>query len=97
MAKILELNGLIHRKYDNESKMADAMGWSRQRLNKITNGGKAPSLEEIESMSIALEEPVMNIVDIFLRSKSPNGQLLEKGGEKYYDSRGSDSEVPSGA
>lgn len=79
MAKILELNGLIHRKYDNESQMADAMGWSRQRLNKITNGDKAPSLDEIESMSIALEEPVMNIVDIFLRLKSPNGQLSERG------------------
>lgn len=74
MAKILELNGLIHRKYDNEARMADAMGWQRQRLNKITNGDKPPSLEDIEALSVALDEPVMTIVDIFLRTKSPNGQ-----------------------
>lgn len=75
MAKILELNGLIHRKYENESQMADEMGWSRQRLNKITNGDKAPSLEEVESIANALGEPVITIVNIFLRFKSPNEQL----------------------
>ena len=77
MAKILELNGLIHRKYENESQMADEMGWSRQRLNKITNGDKAPSLEEVESIANALGEPVITIVNIFLRFKSPSEQLSQ--------------------
>ena len=74
LAKILELSGLIHRKYENEARMAEAMGWQRQRLNKITNGEKPPSLEDIDALSRALDEPVMTLVDIFLRSKSPNGQ-----------------------
>lgn len=74
LAKILELNGLIHRKYDNESQMAESMGWPKQKLNKITNGDKAPSLEEIEAIASAVEEPIMTIVNIFLRSKAPNGQ-----------------------
>jgi len=77
VAKILELNGLIHRKYENESQMADEMGWSRQRLNKITNGDKAPSLEEVESIANALGEPVITIVNIFLRFKSPSEQLSQ--------------------
>ena len=77
MAKILELNGLIHLKYENESQMADEMGWSRQRLNKITNGDKAPSLEEVESIANALGEPVITIVNIFLRFKSPSEQLSQ--------------------
>ena len=80
MAKILELNGLIHRKYGNESQMADAMGWAKQRLNKITNGEKAPSLSDIEAMSNALDEPVMTLVEIFLRAKSPIGQQASEAG-----------------
>lgn len=76
MAKILELSGMIHSKYENESQMADAMGWTRQRLNKITNGDKAPSLDDIEALSKALEKPVPEIIDVFLRAKSPNGQHL---------------------
>lgn len=78
MAKILELSGLIHRKYENEARMAEAMGWQRQRLNKITNGEKPPSLEDIDALSRALDEPIMTLVDIFLRSRSPNGQQQEK-------------------
>lgn len=72
MAKILALNGLIHSKFDSESKMADALGWPRQRLNKITNGDKEPDLEEVRDMSFVLEVPFMTVADIFLRLESPN-------------------------
>lgn len=73
MAKILELNGLIHSKYDSEAKMADAMGWPRQRLNKITNGDKEPDLEEVQVMASALNVPFMDVANIFLPKKSPIG------------------------
>ena len=73
MAKILELNGLIHSVFESESKMAAAMGWSRQRLNKITNGDKEPDLNDVREISDALGVPFMNVANIFLRLKSPNG------------------------
>ena len=66
MAKILALNGLIHSKFDSEAKMADALGWTRQRLNRITNGDKEPDLEEVREMASVLNESFMTVANIFL-------------------------------
>lgn len=73
MAKVLELCGLIHSKYENESRFADALGWSRQRMNKITNGKKEPNLEEVEQISTELNEPFEKIAYIFLRKSHRMG------------------------
>jgi len=73
MAKILELSGLIHSKFDSEAKMADALGWPRQRLNKITNGDKEPDLDEVRDIAAALGESFMTVANIFLAKKSPSG------------------------
>ena len=72
MAKILALNGLIHSKFGSEVKMADAMGWSKQRLNKITNGYKEPDLFEVRDISDVLGVSFMTVAQIFLDMKSPN-------------------------
>ena len=73
MAKILALNGLIHSKFDSEAKMADALGWPRQRLNKIANGDKEPDLNEVREMADVLGESFMTVANIFLVRQSPNG------------------------
>lgn len=73
MAKILALNGLIHSKFDSEAKMADALGWPRQRLNKITNGDKEPDLVEVREMAAVLDESFMTVANIFLAKQSPDG------------------------
>ena len=73
MAKILALNGLIHSKFDSEAKMADALGWPRQRLNKITNGDKEPDLDEVREMAAVLGESFMTVASIFLSRRSPSG------------------------
>ena len=72
MAKILALNGLIHSKFDSEAKMSDALGWRRQRLNKITNGEKEPDLYEVRDISNVLGVSFMTVAQIFLDRKSPN-------------------------
>lgn len=77
MAKIMSLNGLIHSKYESEAKMADAMGWPRQKLNKITCGIKEPDLDEVKSIADALEVPFMTVAHIFLNEKSPIGDYTE--------------------
>ena len=69
-----ELKGLIYSKYGKETELAKHLDWSRQKLNKLTTGRKMPDLEELNSLSIALDEPVDKLIHIFLRSKSPNGQ-----------------------
>ena len=75
MAKVNEIRGLIYSRYDSEAQLAQELGWPRQRLNAITNGLKEADIDEIYALSQKLETPVDEIVYIFLRHKSPNGQL----------------------
>lgn len=76
--KIKALRGIIYSIYDNESCMARAMGWKRQKLSKITNGIKEPDIQELNEIAIALEKPVGEIAQIFLAAKSPNEQQPRK-------------------
>ncbi len=75
MAKSMELNGLIHSQFKNEASLARALGWPRQRLNKITSGSKEPNISEAVQIARQLGVSVDRLSDIFFESKSPNGQL----------------------
>jgi transcriptional regulator with XRE-family HTH domain len=74
MAKIYALRSLIYAKYDSEAKLADELGWPRQRLNKITNGTKEPDLDEVKVLAEKLDRPFSDIAFIFLDQKSPNDE-----------------------
>lgn len=74
MAKIRELRGLIYDRYDTETQLAADLGWTKQKLNLITNGAREPSLREIEALAGKLGKSVEEMVYIFLRHQSPNGQ-----------------------
>ena len=75
MEKVKELCGMIHSCYDSEAECAKALGWPRQKLNKITTGRKEPDLEEVYQISHVLSQPIDVVANIFLRYKSPNGVL----------------------
>lgn len=72
MAKIMELNSLIHGQFESEAQFATALGWSRQRMNKITTGKKQPTLEEVQQLAEGLRVPFMMVCGFFLKKKSPN-------------------------
>lgn len=72
MEKNLELSSLIHGQYPNESSFAKVINWKRQRLNKIVNGKKIPSLDEVQTISDGLGVPFMMVAGFYLRKKSPN-------------------------
>lgn len=74
MAKNTELRGLIYGRYDTESQLADELGWPKQKLNKITNGAMEPNLKDVVALAGKLDKTVEEMVFIFLRHKSPNGQ-----------------------
>ena len=74
MGKIEALDTLIREKYAREVQLANDLGWTRQRLNKITNGNKEPDLEEVEAIAKKLEHPFNEVAYIFLRHRSPNGE-----------------------
>lgn len=76
MGKVKELRGLIYANYDSESQFAEAIGWSRQRVNKITTGHKEPDIDELNTIATALHKSVGDIAQIFLRYRSPNRQQM---------------------
>lgn len=77
MAKVVELRGLIYGKYETESQLANELGWSKQRLNLITNGSREPDLEEVAALAEKLDKSVEDMVYLFLRHKSPNRQQYQ--------------------
>jgi hypothetical protein len=67
------LSGIIHSVFDSEAACARAIGWERQRLNRIVNGMKEPSVSEVAALSRATGRSQMDTADIFLKYWSPNG------------------------
>ena len=72
MSKNMELNSLIHGQFRNQAAFADAIGWRRQRLNKIVNGDRQPSLDDVQVIANGLGVPFMMVANFFLNKKSPN-------------------------
>lgn len=70
-------------KYGSEAEMARRIKWSRQRLNKITNGIKIPDVDEISVMASALGLSISTTAKFFLANQSQNKQQKNppKGGE----------------
>lgn len=62
----LALKGLIYGKYGKEVNLAKALGWSKQRLNRITTGRSMPNVEELNALAVALDTSVERMVHIFL-------------------------------
>ena len=75
--KILALRGLIYGKFDTETAFAEHLGWTRQRLNKITAGKRKPDIDEVFDIAQGLDADFEKVAYIFLKFWSPNGQLEE--------------------
>jgi len=72
--KVRELRSLIFAKFDTEAEFAKEINWSRQKLNKITNGQREPDINDLNDLSKGLGISVGELAHIFLRHKSPNEQ-----------------------
>ena len=66
MAIKLQLRSMIFGIYKSEADCARQMGWARQRLNKIVNGTKEPTVSELQELSSALNCSVSDVAAIFL-------------------------------
>lgn len=76
--KVREFRSLIYKHYDSESELANSMGWSKQRLNKMTNGKKEPNIKELTELSGRLHTSIGELANIFLSHKSPIRQPSSK-------------------
>jgi len=64
---IMQFRGLIHSKYKSESELAYAIGWKRQKLNKITTGKKVPTLSDLADLAPALSCSLEQLASYFLQ------------------------------
>ncbi len=69
----MSVRDLVLEKFKSEAAFARHLGWSRQRLNKITNLHKSPTVQEINEIAIGLGKSASEVYLIFLRNLSPNG------------------------
>lgn len=70
--KVMGLSSLIHGQFNSQAAFARHIGWRKQRLNKIINGEKQPTLEEVQTIAEGLSVPFMMVATFFLNQKSPN-------------------------
>ena len=75
--RISALCDIISTKFKSEAAFARFLGWTRQKLNLITNGKREPTVAEINDIALGLGITATQVYVIFLSSKSPNGQLAE--------------------
>lgn len=67
-----ELSRIINAKYRSEAEFARAMGWSRQKMNKITTGKQLPDIAELNSMAEMLDVGTTDLLRAFLLEQGPN-------------------------
>lgn len=65
---------MISSVYGTQAECSNALGWPRQRLNKLICGTKEPDVSELCALARALHSDVGTIADIFLIFWSPNRQ-----------------------
>ena len=70
MAKNSELRGLILGQFDSEGAFAGSIGWTKQKLSRITTGKQPPSLQDVQEIADGLSVPFMTVATIFLPKKS---------------------------
>jgi transcriptional regulator with XRE-family HTH domain len=72
--KISELRSLIYGKFDSQTEFAEFLGWSKQRLSKVTSGKKEPSISEVFEIANGLGVDISVAVRIFVQYWASNGQ-----------------------
>lgn len=65
-----KLKSYIYEKFDSQSECAEALGWTRQKLNRIVLEQSMPSLEDTQSLARVLEKPIEEVASLFLTRKS---------------------------
>ncbi len=53
------LRGMVFSKYKSVSDFARALGWRRQKVGKIVNGDRVPTVKDVEEMA-----SVLNLRDV---------------------------------
>lgn len=70
--QVTGLRQLIYAKYNSEAQFARNIGWTRQKLHKITSATRFPSIIEAKVLAAGLGVSVDLIATFFTHNESPN-------------------------
>ena len=74
-----ELRGVIYKQYGTASAFANVMGWkNRNKVGNILNGKYVPDIDECADMAEKLNLSQSQFCTIFLRQKSPYGDIIAR-------------------
>lgn len=74
----IELRRCIYNRFASEAEFSRSLGWTRQRLHKITSGQKKPSLQEAYDIASVLSISIDRVACFFIPQKSPNEQPIKE-------------------
>ena len=63
----ISLRGIVYDKYKSIARLADEIGWSRQKTSNIINLTVEPSLSDTDKLAKALGMPFEKTARFFLR------------------------------
>ena len=69
-----KFNNAVLNKFGTEAACSRALGWPRQRLNKM--GKMLPDVNDVNALADVLEMTVGEICAFFITEKSPNEQQI---------------------
>lgn len=78
---VYELRSMIHGRFISEAKCADALMWTRQKLNKITTGRKMPDIVELSELASVLGKSLQELAEIFVARKVNERMTKVKSGD----------------
>ena len=65
--RIRGLTGLIYEKFKNQTECAKALGWQKQKLNRIVNGISKPDVDDVNALAYVLDKPVNEITGFWVK------------------------------
>ena len=69
-----ELKRAIKGKFGTGTKLAESLGWSKQKLSRILCGKQEPTIEEVIDLSKVLEVPLEEVIPFFLNKGMQKSQ-----------------------
>ena len=63
------LRSLIYGQFHTAADMARQMEWDKQKLHRVISGKQKPNLTDLSDMARALNQPLMDMANIFLRAE----------------------------
>ena len=58
---------MIYGRFDSQTKLAEVLGWSKQRVSKISSGKKEPTIREAYKLAEVLEIDIAKVAEVFVQ------------------------------